>query len=514
MPLRYISSKEDFLHQIVTMNADGWSIRALSRHFDISRNMVRRILRSHQAKRDQGHDILPKKQERSSKLTPFMPLMKLLIEEFPDITGVRMVENLKDGGYDGGKTIVTDHLRVMRPKPKREPVVRFETSPGVQGQMDWSPYTIPFVKTGKTTVLCFSYILGFSRRQYIDFTTDRKFHTLIRRHQDAFSYFNGAPKTCLYDNEKTVVLRWEAGQPLYNPAFVAFITHYQCRPIACKPRRPETKGKIEAPFQYVENNFLNARKFEDIEDIRNCARWWLENKSDVHIHDTTKRMPIELFMEQEKSSLLSLPPHPYDSSEVALRVCRTDGFLEHDTNLYSVPYEYVADILTIKATEHEIFIYSPDLDLIAHHERQPPVSGAQIELVEHRKSKKIRYGLEPVRQSFLQLGPCAEQFINGLKDKYPKNCGFHARHILGLKSRYHAEDIHQALIHAIRYYAFDGKAIENILKVRAKTRALESTGKKQAKKILQNALPEIRQRQLSEYAGLLSQEEDTTNENN
>jgi hypothetical protein len=64
------------------------------------------------------------------------------------------------------------------------------------------------------------------------------------------------------------------------------------------------------------------------------------------------------------------------------------GFLEHDTNLYSVPYEYVADILTMKATEHEIFIYSPDLNLIAHHERQPFGSGAQIELPEHRKSKK------------------------------------------------------------------------------------------------------------------------------
>lgn len=507
---RYITSKEAFLNQIVTMNADGWSIRTLARHFEVSRNMVRRILRSHQAKRDEGHDILPKKLERTSKLTPFMPLMKSFIEEFPDITGVRMVEKLKDGGYDGGKTIVTDHLRVMRPKPKREPVVRFETEPGVQGQMDWSPYTIPFVKTGKSVVLCFSYILGFSRRQYIDFTTNRKFHTLIRRHQDAFSYFSGAPRTCLYDNEKTVVLRWEAGQPLYNPAFIAFITHYQCRPIACKPGRPETKGKIEAPFQYIEHNFLNARKagtraFQDIEDIRNCAKWWLENKSDVHIHDTTNRMPIELFMEQEKRSLHALPPHPYDSSEVALRVCRTDGFLEHDTNLYSVPYEYVADILTMKATEHEIFVYSPDLDLIAHHERQPIGSGAQIELPEHRKSKKIRYGLEPVRQSFLQLGPCAEQFLNGLKDKYPNNCGFHARYILEFKSRYHAEDIHEALIHATRYYAFEGKAIENILKVNAKTRPLESTEKKQAQKILQNALPEIKQRQLSEYADLLSE---------
>ena len=70
--------------------------------------------------------------------------------------------------------------------------------------MDWSPYTIPFTRSGKCTVQCFSYILGFSRRQYIDFTTHRDFYSLIRRHQDAFQYYGGVPKECLYDSEKKI----------------------------------------------------------------------------------------------------------------------------------------------------------------------------------------------------------------------------------------------------------------------------------------------------------------------
>ena len=61
------------------MPMDG-RIRALAKHFEISRNKVRRILRAHQSKRDDGHDILLKKQKRSSKLTPFIPMMKSLIE--------------------------------------------------------------------------------------------------------------------------------------------------------------------------------------------------------------------------------------------------------------------------------------------------------------------------------------------------------------------------------------------------------------------------------------------------
>ncbi|MFZ4860230.1 MAG: IS21 family transposase, partial [Desulfuromonadaceae bacterium] len=78
--------------------------------------------------------------------------------------------------------------------------------------MDWSPYRIKFLKTGPAEIQCFSYILGFSRRHFIDFSPRRDFFTLIRRHHDAFAHFGGVPAQCLYDSEKTVVLRWEAGR--------------------------------------------------------------------------------------------------------------------------------------------------------------------------------------------------------------------------------------------------------------------------------------------------------------
>jgi transposase len=238
-----VRNRQDLEHQIVLLHAQGWSIRTLSRHFAMGRNTIRRILRKHRKQRDQGHDVLDRQRpvDRKSKLDAFKPMIKALLEKYPDITGVRVCEELADSGFDGGRTIVTDYLRKIRPRPKKEPVVRFETPPGHQGQMDWSPYTLDFTRSGRQQVLCFSYILGHSRRQYIDFTTDRKFFTLIRRHQDAFAHFNGVPKTCLYDGEKTVILRREAGQAVFNPAFVAFITHYCCRPVACLPGRAQTK---------------------------------------------------------------------------------------------------------------------------------------------------------------------------------------------------------------------------------------------------------------------------------
>ncbi len=317
----FIRNRQELEHQLVGMYAEGWKKRALARHFGISKNTVKRILKRNRAQRWEGHDALSDRKpiRRESMLDDWVDEMKKLVERHPDITGVRMYEELRAKGFSGGKTIVTDRLRQMCPRPKKQPAVRFETEPGKQGQMDWSEYTIPF-RSGKKKVLCFSYILGFSRKQYIDFTENRKFFTLIRRHRDAFEWFGGVPQTALYDNEKTVVLRWEGGQPLYNPAFISFATHYRCLPVACRPRRPQTKGKVERPFDYLTKNLLNARDFEDMDHLRQTARWWLTNRSDTHVHETTGRPPGELFLEREQRALIALPPHPYDVCEVALRV--------------------------------------------------------------------------------------------------------------------------------------------------------------------------------------------------
>lgn len=425
-------NRNELAHTIVIMHNEGFSIRALCRRFHMGKSRVRKILRDHEARRDSGHELLTKRIKRASKLDAYESVIKTTLEKYP-------------------------------------------------GQMDWSPYKIKFIRAGNVTVQCFSYVLGFSRRQYIDFTLRHDFHTLVRRHQDAFSYFNGVPLECLYDNEKTVVLRWEAGRPVYNPAFAAFITHYNCKPIACRPRTPQTKGKVEAPFKYVEKNFLGGRDFADLEDLRAMARWWLKEKSDLHIHDTTGRAPIELFAEEK---LQPLPLHPYDTAEVALAVCGADACVTFETNHYSVPSGNIADILTVKATEREVMIYNP----------------------EHRSTRKDRYGLEPVREAFLALGEAAESFLEGLMEKQPRNCGFHARHILRLKEHYETSDIDKALLHAIGDLAFEAQAVERILRAKATPRTLESTRNERAGRELEKTLPKITQRPLDEYRELFDQE--------
>jgi hypothetical protein len=189
---------------------------------------------------------------------------------------------------------------------------------------------------------------------------------------------------------------------------------------------------------------------------------------------------------------------------VALRVCDLDGYIDFETNRYPVPYDYVTDILTMKATEQEVLIYSPELALVVRHERAPTGARLTLDGTAIHRLKSSRYGLESVQTQFLELGECAADFLRGVQSSHAKNAGFHARYILHLKERYHCDDINSALAHACRYHAYDCKAVERILAAKATPRTLESLRNERAAQELRRALPQIKQRPLEEYAVLLN----------
>jgi hypothetical protein len=110
----------------------------------------------------------------------------------------------------------------------------------------------------------FSYLLGYSRRQYLRFTASADLETTVREQVGAFEHLGGVAATCLYDKMKVVVARYEDDEPIYNTRFLAFAVHYGFRPVACRRRRPQTKGKVDIEHRDQVVGVRSCMRFEGI----------------------------------------------------------------------------------------------------------------------------------------------------------------------------------------------------------------------------------------------------------
>lgn len=446
----------------------GQSGRQIAHDLHMSRKTVAKVIAEHQQQRVTGTTGLPAPREtRGSLVDPYEETLRDYLARYPDISVVRLLEELRRQGYAGGYTVLRERVQQLRKRCHRAPVERFETGPGAQAQMDWAVYTLDFTQEGRRKVNLFSYVLGYSRRQYIHFTPSQDMETTLREHVRAFEHLKGVAATCLYDNMKVVVARYEDGEPIYNTRFLAFATHYGFRPVACRPRRPQTKGKVERPFLFVEKNLLSGREFRSLEHLNEVAAWWLAEVADIRTHRQTRRRPVDLHAE-ELPHLIPLPERPYEVAEVVYRTVDAEGFVSYGQNRYSVPWHYIGQVLTVRITEEAVTVYGPRLEVLARHTKFPSTERhRQSRQSDHLPPRDLVRRREVLRQRFAELGPLSVRFLEGLLRT--QRCGWdQAQKVLALLGTYRREDLLVALERAVRYGAFSAKAVERILAVQAR----------------------------------------------
>lgn len=336
-----ISTEE--LMTIKILHQQGYSQRAIAKQLGISRHTVKRYLTG-----DKNKPAYQPRAYKSHKLDPYKPYIKERIESALPIhlSAVVIMREIKASGYEGGLTRLRAHLFELRGSKITPEVIRFETEPGKQMQVDWGQ-----MRGGKKPVHAFVAVLGFSRALFVHFTDNMRYETLERCHRHAFEYFQGIPVDVWYDNMKTVVLERNAygiGQHRFHAGFYQFAKEMGFIPKLCKPYRPQTKGKVERMVRYVRDNFYaplstklaTADLKMDVETANIKGVQWLDEVANVRIHHTTKERPMERLI-KERSVLQALPFKPI--ADVAVKntrdVIKPLNFdpqpLHHDLSIYN-----------------------------------------------------------------------------------------------------------------------------------------------------------------------------------
>ena len=277
----------------------GEGVREIARQLGCSRNTVRRYLREESAGR------YGPRAPRRCKLDPFHEYLRERVKHAKPhwIPATVLLREIVERGYTGGISQLKAFLAPLK-HGQPEPVVRFETPPGVQMQADFT-----VVRRGRDPLLALVATLGYSRASFVKFTTAEDATTLCTALREAFDYFGGVPVEVLLDNAKSIVIErdaYGAGLHRWNAEMLELAEQCGFAPRLCRPYRAKTKGKVERFNGYLKGSFLvplaaslKASGLALTAQIANQhVRRWLDEVANARVHGTTGVVPASRLPEE------------------------------------------------------------------------------------------------------------------------------------------------------------------------------------------------------------------------
>ncbi len=296
--------------EIAVLLRQGMSIRAIARQLNCSRRTVRRYIRMGDCASSSRYSS---RARRPGKLDPFRTYLLEPIEAARPhwIPASVLLREIQELGYSGCYSLLTAFLLPLKHRPP-EPVVRFETQPGEQMQVDFT-----VIRQGRHPLLAFVATLGWSRATFVRFYAQQDTLSWCDGIEQALTFFGGTPRHLLFDNARAIILERDAygdGRHRWNPLLLALSEKYGFSLKVCRPYRAKTKGKVERFNRYLKESFIVplAATFRqsglllDVESANARTGSWLLSVANARKHGTTGSAP-EQRLQQEQAVLLPLP---------------------------------------------------------------------------------------------------------------------------------------------------------------------------------------------------------------
>jgi transposase len=323
--------------EIKVLHRQGLPIRAIARQLRVSRNTVRGVLRGKVPR------SYPRRAPRSTKLQAFEAYVRERLSRAGTLRlpATVLLREIRARGYGGGLTQLKMLVKSLRPPPREDPLVRFETEPGQQMQADFVVF-----RRGGQRLSAFVATLGYSRMSFVRFVTDETWPTVKLCLESAFGYFGGVPRELLFDNMKAVVLERNAygrGQHRLHPGLLALSRDLGFSVRLCRPYRAKTKGKVERFNRYLRESFYNplvtrlqAHVPLDAATANVEVMKWLRDVANVRIHKGTRTRPVDR-LPSEQACMLPYEPAvglPEAAAELRLQRALPTESLQHPLSIY------------------------------------------------------------------------------------------------------------------------------------------------------------------------------------
>jgi transposase len=418
---------------VKTLLEKGNSISSISRELGMDRKTVRKI-------RDNiGKEIMVPKIERKSVLDPYREIIINYLTE-KGLTGVLIHRNLvEDHGVNISYSCVKKYLRKL--KCPGLPYVPLLSPPGEEAQVDfgYAGYFYDDDLKRRIKIWVFCMVLSNSRKSYYEFVTRQDIPTFLRCHINAFEYFGGATRVVKLDNLKSGVLQPNFYEPLAQEEYAGMLRYYGSSPFICRVKTPEEKGKIESGVKYVKRNFLKGLKTNNLREAKEQLRVWQEEVCNKRIHGTIKKVPHEVFINEEKQALMPLPLERYETWQIEKRKVNNYGHIYYRYNHYSVPHNYIYKDVTIKSNGKLLRIFDEELNEIAVHQVSA-MTGEFITQASHNPKAQYLNIDSPYAEKAKSYGSNIYSFYVRLRSAFPHSSSRSMQGVFNLCKKY-GEDI-------------------------------------------------------------------------
>ena len=444
----------------------GLGSRRIAELMGISRNTVKSAIKSNE----------PPKYERKEKQNPDIIPFEIFINEglfVRKLSKSRILEDIRSKGFKGSKSAFYRYCEKTK-EPETRTFMPYETAPGVQAQFDWSPYTIT-LKNNLIKVYVFSYIHGFSRHRVYDASLSQTQGSVFEAMENAMVESGGVCQRVQTDNAAVFIKNASRNNLVWNERYLAFCGHYGFEPSRSLPAHPWSKGKVERPFDYLEEHFIKGNEFESFDDFLRKLKEF-QQKVNERIHSATKQKPQDLFA-REAPALGDLPQTRFVNIKEEVRKVTADCLISYDGSRYSVPYLFAVKEVWLKVSKgYFLEIYSSQNKLIAKH-KLSMAKGEVIMLHEHYKNHSIERGnWERLSETFSELFPEYYWMVDKVKTQKRINPNYHLTKIIEFAKYYKKNDMQNAFIFCRNYNIYTAFFIRAYLEKNASAYDIKPLG--------------------------------------